>query len=240
MSYSKQLIEKAILLSAGFGTRLKPITDTIPKCLVPINGKPLLQIWLEELSKAGIKEFLINSHYLSEQVVNFIDNSAFKEQVTLIHEPELLGTLGTLKNNQSFWQNENVLIAHADNLCFASWQSFYNQFESRPNGCVGTMMLFESDNPKSCGVVKLDEQLRVIEFHEKVENPPTNLANGAIYLFDDNLASAIDELPASASDISIDLLPSLLNKINSWKNDKYLRDIGTPESLCLANDYMKG
>ena len=64
---------KAILLSAGFGTRLKPLTNTIPKCLVPIKGKPLLQIWLEQLSENGIEEFLINSHHSTKHILTFID-----------------------------------------------------------------------------------------------------------------------------------------------------------------------
>ena len=59
---------RAILLAAGLGTRLRPITDKIPKCLVPINGKPLIDYWLEQLTKAGIEKFLINTHYLHEKV----------------------------------------------------------------------------------------------------------------------------------------------------------------------------
>ena len=80
---------KALLLSAGLGTRLRPLTDTIPKCLVQINGKPLLQIWLENLTKYGVKEFLINTHYLHKQVEDFANNSTFKEKITLIYEKEL-------------------------------------------------------------------------------------------------------------------------------------------------------
>ena len=69
---------KVILLAAGFGTRLRPLTDNIPKCLVPIKGKPLLQIWLERLAGFGLNQFLINTHYLSQQVAEFINNSKFK------------------------------------------------------------------------------------------------------------------------------------------------------------------
>lgn len=231
-------ISTALLLSAGFGTRLRPITDTIPKCLVPINGKPLLQIWLEQLTNIGITQFIINSHYLAEKVAEFIDNSAFREQVTIFYEPKLLGTLGTLKSTKPYWQDNNVLIAHADNLCFASWPEFIERFHQRPKNCLGTMMLFESDNPKSCGVVTLDEQQRLLEFFEKVDNPPTNLANAAIYLFDKTLATFIEQLSPQCTDISYDLMPKLLGKMNTWLNDGYLRDIGNPESLAIAEQYV--
>ena len=90
---------RALLLAAGLGTRLRPITDTIPKCLVPINGAPLLQIWLERLTEAGIGPFLINTHYLEEQVKTFLEESAFLERAKLIHENYLLGTAGTLIEN---------------------------------------------------------------------------------------------------------------------------------------------
>jgi len=231
-------IKKAILLSAGFGTRLKPLTDHIPKCLVPIGGKPLLQIWLEQLTAAGFTEFLINTHYLPEQVVEFIEQSKYKNFVTIAYEPKLLGTAGTLKKNLTFWKNENVLVAHADNLCLCDWEQFINTFESRPVGCLATMMLFESDNPKSCGVVKLDEKDRVIEFHEKVANPPSNLANGAIYLFDKQLSNVITSIKAKEPDISLDLVPLLLGNMSAWKTDGYLRDIGNIDSLAKANSYL--
>ncbi|MGJ8692765.1 MAG: nucleotidyltransferase family protein [Thalassotalea sp.] len=238
MSENLVKINKAILLSAGYGTRLKPITDNLPKCLVPINGVPLLQIWLEHLSQAGINEFLINTHYLAPQVVEFIANSPYQSQVTLVHEPVLLGTVGTLKANQAFWQNDNVLIAHADNLCLLSWPKFFRQFKQRPSDCIGTMMLFESDDPRSCGVVTLDQQQRLLEFFEKVAQPPTNLANGAVYLFDPNLASFVEKLSKQQTDISIDLMPLLLGKINTWLNDGYLRDIGNVASLAKAERFM--
>ena len=93
---------RAILLAAGLGTRLRPITDTIPKCLVLIHGKPLLQIWLEKLTEVGIGPFLINTHYLHKQVEKFIEESEFSEQVELVYEEKLLGTAGTLSKNIDF------------------------------------------------------------------------------------------------------------------------------------------
>ncbi len=226
---------KAILLAAGFGSRLRPITDTIPKCLVPINGKPLLQIWLETLSQAGITEFLINTHYLSSQVISFVKGSDFKDVVTLFHEEELLGTLGTLRSTEFFWEQEEVLVVHADNLCLCSWSCFIDFFRLRPNNCIATLMLFDTDTPSSCGIVELDEEKRVVAFHEKVPHPPSNLASGAIYLFDRRLKDLVSSMSKDKNDISLHLMPLLLGKAQGWKTDGYLRDIGTLESLQKAN-----
>ena len=91
---------KALLLAGGMGTRLKPLTDSIPKCLVPIGGKPLLAYWLESLSKAGVERILINTHYLSEQVIAFCKQSQYSQLLDLVHESALLGTAGTIRANR--------------------------------------------------------------------------------------------------------------------------------------------
>jgi len=228
------IVKKAILLSAGFGTRLRPLTNTLPKCLVPINGKPLLQIWLEQLSANGIDKFLINSHYLSQQVHQFIENSSFKKQVTIFHEAELLGTLGTLKSTLSFWENEDVLVAHADNLCLCSWQKFQQKFVLKDENTLGTMMVFNTDMPKSCGIIEYNGKGLVTNFHEKVNNPPSNLANAAIYLFDSRVSKLIEQSSIEETDISLHLIPKLLTKLNFWQTDGYLRDIGSLNSLAKA------
>ena len=106
------IIKRAILLAAGLGTRLRPLTNSMPKCLVPINNKPLLQIWLENLSAAGTSTFLVNTHYLSDQVNVFIENSEFRNQIKVEHEPNLLGTAGTLRHNLDFFNQEDGLLIH--------------------------------------------------------------------------------------------------------------------------------
>ena len=114
---------KVLLLAAGLGTRLQPITNKIPKCLVPINGKPLLEYWLENLNKIGITDFLINTHYMNDKVEDFIKNSKYKDMVTLTYEKNLLNTAGTILANEDFFStnNEPFMLVHADNLCFCDW-----------------------------------------------------------------------------------------------------------------------
>ena len=98
---------RALLLAAGCGTRLRPLTNTIPKCLVPIKGQALLGIWLDRLTQAGVGPFLVNTHYLSEQVQAYIEASPYREQVTVVHERELLGTAGTVITNTDFFRGED-------------------------------------------------------------------------------------------------------------------------------------
>jgi mannose-1-phosphate guanylyltransferase len=230
---------KALLLAAGLGTRLRPITDAIPKCLVPINGKPLLEYWLENLSAVGVDEFLINASYLSEQVEEFVKNSEYFEKITLVYEEELLNTGGTLLKNRDFFDEEAFMLVHADNLSFCDFGDFLSSHAKRDKKCEITMMLFKSDNPSSCGVVKLDENSIVREFYEKVERPPSNLANGAVYICEPTVLAFLESLNKKKIDFSLDVIPLYLGKINAYLNDVYHRDVGTVESYALAQMEMK-
>ena len=174
-------MKEAILLAAGYGSRLKPITDKIPKCLVDIHGVPLLGVWLEQLSKVGVTKFYINTHYLSAQVEEFVRQSKFSAMVELFYEEELLGTAGTLKHILPNVKSSDLLVVHADNYCECHWPSFFAS-HNRASDIFMSMMLFESDNPQSCGIVVLDSENKIIQFHEKVALPPSNLANAAIYI----------------------------------------------------------
>ncbi len=225
---------KALLLSAGLGTRLRPITNTIPKCLVPINGKPLLEYWLENLSNAGIEEFLINTSYLSEQIEAFVKDSQYQEKITLVHENELLNTGGTIVKNSNFFDDKPFMLIHADNLSFCDFKSFINSHNDRPKNCELTMMLFHTDNPSSCGIVELDSSNRVIKFHEKVKNPPSNIANGAVYICEPSIIEFCINLDKKNIDFSNEVLPKYMGKINTFLNDIYHRDIGNIESYALA------
>ena len=229
---------KALLLAAGLGTRLRPITNIVPKCLVPINGKPLLEYWLENLSKVGIDEFLINTSYLSEEVERFVDSSKYRNQITLVHEKELLNTGGTLLFNKDFFNNETFMLVHADNLTFCDFNAFIDSHENRSENCDITMMLFKSDNPSSCGIVELDKNNIVQKFHEKVKNPPSNLANGAVYICEPSIFKFLDDLNRKDIDFSNDVLPKFMGRINTYLNNEYHRDIGSIESYALAQIHI--
>lgn len=231
---------KAFLLAAGLGTRLRPLTNTIPKCLVPINGRPLLDYWLELLVSQGIEKVLINTHYFADQVEDYLTNSEWKDNACTVYEKSLLGTAGSIKANAGFFEaDEGCLVAHADNLTQFSLNGFEQKFQNRPASCHITLMTFTTDNPKSCGIVEEDENGVVQAFHEKVEHPPGNHANGAIYILDQTALSFIKNITHQVIDFSTEVIPHFLGKMNSYHNDQYLRDIGTPEMLVKAESDLE-
>ena len=227
---------KVLLLAAGLGTRLKPITNNLPKCLVPINGKPLLEYWLENLTKIGLTEFLINTHYFNAKVEDFIHKSKYKAMVTLVYEEKLLNTAGTILENRDFFQqkDEPFMIVHADNLCFCDFNAFIQSHKTRDKNTEITMMLFKTDTPSSCGIVELDKNNVVQKFHEKVKNPPSNLANGAVYICENSILDFLISLNQKEIDFSLDVLPQFMGKINTFINNVYLKDIGTIQNYALA------
>jgi len=229
---------RALLLAAGLGTRLRPLTRTIPKCLVPIKGQPLLDIWLETLTRASIGPFLINTHYLAEVVEAYVETSRYRDFVDLVHEPELCGTAGTLIGNLGFFQAEDGLLIHADNYCTADFQAFLQAHQDRPPECLMSMMTFRTDNPTSCGIVEIDARGVVVGFHEKVATPPGNLANGAIYLLSPDLICLLRTEFVGVKDFSTEVLPRLVGQVYSHETDRVLLDIGTPRTYEHINDAL--
>ena len=222
---------KALILAAGLGTRLKPLTDIWPKCLMPICNRPLLDYWLTILNNCGINNVLVNTHYLSAHVEDFINQTQFKNWVESIYEPELLGTAGTIRENIDYCSNTTLLLAHGDNWTCCNFSDFLNfHLNHRPENTVMTMMTFNCFNPEACGIVEIDENGVVINFHEKVNNPPGNNANAAVYLLEPEVIKWINNNP-SVNDFSTDVIPNFKGKIATWENSEIHRDIGTIESL---------
>jgi mannose-1-phosphate guanylyltransferase len=225
---------KALLLAAGLGTRLRPLTERIPKCLVSIHGKPLLAYWLDLLLPNGIEHVLINTHHLAPAVREYMAESPWRDRVTLVHEPALLGTGGTVLANRAFFQDQPFLVGHADNLSRFSVSDFLRAHEQRPRSAAMTMMTFETDMPEMCGIVELDRSGLVQRFHEKIANPPGNRANAAIYIIEPEVVRFLASLEKQVIDISNEVIPHFLGRIATFHNADYHRDIGSSESLVAA------
>ena len=225
---------KALLLAAGLGTRLKPLTNDIPKCLVPINGKPLLEYWLELLFSSGIERVIINTHWLHDRIDKYLCRSIYRDLIDMVYEPELLGTGGTILKNKHFFGGADFLVAHADNLTNFDVVDFIAQHYKRPAKCEMTMLAFKTDNPSNCGIVELDSNMIVQAFHEKVQSPPGNLANAAVYILTSNVMRQLEKLSSNFIDFSVDIIPQFVGRIFCIETQRYLRDIGSIESLVLA------
>jgi mannose-1-phosphate guanylyltransferase len=225
---------KALLLAAGLGTRLRPLTNRVPKCLVPIHGKPLLAYWLDLLLPNGVSEVLINTHFLPGEVESFRNASRWRDRMTLVYEPELLGTGGTILANRAFFGGTGFIVAHADNLSRFSVKEFLAAHAHRVPAAAMTMMTFNTDAPSTCGIVETDSQGLVIAFHEKVENPPGIRANGAVYIIEPEIVDFIASLGKPFVDLSAEVIPHFIGRISVFHNADYHRDIGSPESLRRA------
>ncbi len=226
---------RALLLAAGLGTRLKPLTNYLPKCLIPIHGRPLLDYWLEMLVNHGVSEIVINTHYFSPLVVDYVKRSSWANKVVMVHEESLLGTGGTILANRRFFHEEPFLVAHADNLTIFDPSAFFKCHQERPHAAELTMMVFETPDPKSCGIVGLDGQGLVTSFHEKVDTPPGNLANAAVYILEPAVLDFMNSLGKAEIDFSTEVVPHFMGRICTYRNLSYHRDIGTVASWTDAH-----
>src|SRR5436305_11156765 len=172
---------RALLLAAGLGTRLRPLTNQLPKCLVTIQGRPLLSYWLDELlGDSRVERILINTHHLHEQVREFVGQSRWTPRIDLVHETELLGTGGTILANRAYFGDEPLFVAHADNLTDASLGGLLDAHFAAEPDILATLLAFRTETPGTCGILEVDSAGRVTGFHEKVANPPGNLASGPV------------------------------------------------------------
>jgi mannose-1-phosphate guanylyltransferase len=226
---------RALLLAAGLGTRLRPLTDTTPKCLVPIKGKPLLDIWCEALLAAGVTKLLINLHYKSEQVQQHLESSKFSELVETIYEPSLLGTAGTLLANRKFFEDQDGILLHADNYCEANISELISAHESRPSNCDLTMLAFRTSTPETCGILEVAKNQILQKMYEKSSDDHGNLANAAFYILSKKLIGELKD----ETDFSNEVIPKYFGKTLVVETSETFIDIGTPESYAHAQKVAK-
>lgn len=227
----------AILLCAGFGKRLWPATQIIPKPLMPILGKPLLYHWLKNLSDIGIKVVVINTFYkadLIENWVKFYKKEFSNLEILLCTENWPAGTAGAVRLHikqliSDKDDNSSCLVIHADNYIFSSLSKVMCEAEEKNNIKI-IMSTFETDRPENAGIVALDENMIVREMHEKTKIARGKIANGAIYIFSREVLEAIfsnDDI----NDISRDVIPKFLGEIKAVPLKGGLVDIGDMTSL---------
>lgn len=220
----------ALLLAAGEGTRLRPLTEHWPKCLMPIHGKPLMEYWLSDLFEINPASIFVNTSYLSSIVEEYLARDRFAGRIEVLKEEVLLGTGGTLLSIKEHLRDKPTLVIHGDNWCGMKILDLIDHHRKyRPAYCAITMMTFETDTPETCGIVELDSTDVVQAFHEKQPNPPGNRANAAVYIIEPEIISWMEEL--NTFDFSTKVLPYFMGRIFTVHNDGFHRDIGSIESL---------
>ncbi len=220
----------AILLASGYGKRLRPYTRFTPKCLIKVKGVPLLKIWLNQLERANIKKVLINTHYLSEKIENFLKKNEFRIKIELSYEKKLLGTAGTLIKNINFYENRTGLLIHADNYCQEPILNVIRKHKQRPRDAIMTALTFSTNDISSCGIFKVDKKNLVLDFFEKPKGNYKNIgniANGAIYVLSENFFNIARKKFTKAKNFSEDIIPKIKHKIYCYHVKKKLIDIGS-------------
>lgn len=224
--------KKAFLLAAGEGTRLRPLTNTTPKCLLPIRGIPMLQIWLARCKAVGIQEILINLHAHADAVEEFLRRNPVNGiHVQISDEPTLLGSAGTIRSNRGWVRDEPAFwVFYADVLTDVDLRQIVT-FHQQQNPAV-TIGVYRVPDPSRCGIVQMTESGWVTEFIEKPKMPLGNLAFAGILLAGVQFLEALPE--TTPADIGFDVLPKLVGRMVGYEIEDYLIDIGTIENYQLA------
>lgn len=228
---------KAVLLAAGNGTRLRPLTDEAPKCLLPIQGTPLLDIWLDSCRRSGVSEILLNTHAHHEAVREFVFRRQNGVKIRLFNEPELFGSAGTLAANRWWLASEPVFyVLYADvltNLDLGAMLEFH--YVRRPTVTIG---VYRVPDPSRCGIVNLDGNGMVTRFVEKPVQPMGNLAFTGVLLATPGLLDAIPD--GRPVDLGHDVLPHLCGQMAAYETADYILDIGTLENYRSAQATWPG
>ena len=222
---------KAVLLAAGAGVRLRPLTDGTPKCLLEFGGRSLLDRWLDACAGAGVDEVLVNLHHLADAVRSALGSRRGAPTVRTVLEPELLGSAGTLRANRRWLEHDDVfLVCNADNLTDFDLRDLL-AFHRR-GGTHASVVAFRAGEPSACGILDVDPAGRMVGFAEKPRRPRSNLANAGIYAFH---PAVLDELRGRPPlDIAYDLLPTLVGEARVMEFGGYLLDVGTPSAYRRA------
>jgi mannose-1-phosphate guanylyltransferase len=237
---------KALILAAGLGTRLRPLTDTVPKALVPISGKPLLAYHLDSLKKHGVDEVIINTHYLADKISEFVDDYSKENcgiNITTVFEPTLLGSAGTLLCNRDFFRNErSFFVVYGDNLTNINYSALLNYHEKN-NGIV-TISAYYEDDPSSKGIIVFDEIQKILRFIEKPAKKDiiSNYANAGVYAVNERIFNLLKDMRKTPLDFGHDVFPSLLSKnepMYAYKMSEFLLDVGTAENYERAQKEIK-
>lgn len=229
---------KAVILAAGKGTRLYPITKDIPKPMVKLGEKPLLEHILGNLSRQGIKQAIINLHHQPESITSYFgDGRGLKMNIKYSYEPQILGTAGAVKNVEQEL-TERFLIIYGDNFCNFDYRGFIDFHEKKR--ALATMALAHGANPMSGGIAKVEDDDRITGFLEKptADQVFSPWVNGGIYLFE---PPVLDYIPKNRFyDFGHDFFPAFLKsggKVYGYKMSETLRGVNTLEEYDQAQKF---
>ncbi len=227
---------KAMILAAGLGTRLRPLTNTIPKPLLPIAGTPLIVWNLLLLKRHGFHQVVINLHYLGPMIEQALgDGSKFGMRIIYSHEPIILGTGGGIKKAEPYFSGEPVLILNADTLVELDLEALLDFHRSR--GAVATLVLREDPEADRWGVVEVGEQDRILRITGRGVREAATIARrmfAGIHILHPRL---LQQVPKGVASSIIDPYVVAIERgepVLGYDLQGYWSDIGTPERYTHA------
>lgn len=238
---------KALILCAGKGERLRPLTETIPKPMVPINEKPLLEYNILLCKKNGIKDIAINTSYLSEKIKEYFKNGRnWGVNLKFSSEPELLGTSGALNNFKDFFKDDSFVVIYGDNLTDIDLTEMI-KYHKKNKGIATLAIRKKPKDYKTQSLILADKDLKINKFIEKPSDKQVmdlaeeyKLINSGIYVLEPNI---LEFIPSGFSDFAYDIFPKAINageKIYGFLMDKYyFREVGKIEKYNLAKEEIE-
>jgi NDP-sugar pyrophosphorylase family protein len=222
-----------MVMAAGLGTRLRPLTDFLPKPMMPVANRPVLHHLLNLLHRHEVREVGVNVHAFPELIQTYFgDGSSLDMSIHWSHEPELLGTAGGTKKLENFWNGETILITSGDGLHDVDVTALLGHH--RRTGALATLTVKPVSDPSAYGVVILDRDTRVRGFQEKPtrDEARSDLANCGIYVIE---AQLLDRIPADTfSDFGTDVWPALVaanEEVYAYTTMAYWNDVGDLDEL---------
>ncbi len=229
-------------MAGGFGTRLRPLTNNMPKPMVPVVNKPMLEHLISLLKLHNIKEYIMLLYYQSDIIKNYFgDGSSFGVKIDYILPEMDFGTAGAVKLSEKLIKNDFLVIS-GDVLTDFNLTDFYN-FHKEKNS-IASISLYSSDNPLQYGIVLTNSENRIVRFLEKPSSSEvfSDTINTGIYYFNKDVFPFIPE--SENFDFSKDLFPLLLKNetpIYGFKSEGYWRDVGNLEEYMHSNiDALRG
>lgn len=228
---------RVMIMAAGKGTRLRPLTDLMPKPLVPIANRPALHHILHLLKRHGFREVIMNLHHMPNAITgSFGDGSAVGMDIRYSYEPELLGTAGGVKNNEDFLGGDTFLVVSGDALTDIDLTGLVAAH--RRTGSLATIAVKEVGDPSLYGVLVVDDDQRVVGFQEKPtrEEARSRLCNCGIYVFEPEVFAHI--LPGRFDDFGSRVFPDLLRghvPFHAYAVESYWSDVGNLAEFVRGN-----
>jgi mannose-1-phosphate guanylyltransferase len=226
---------KAMILAAGFGTRLRPLTETKPKALIPVANKPILARNIEYLISHGITEIIVNAHHHYQQIVNYLGaQSSFGLNIEVKVEPEILGTGGGIKNTEDFWDKEPFFVINSDILTDINLDTVYGFHQT--SGALATLVLHDCE---PFNQIQIDERWSITDIAKG--NMTDRLAFTGIHVINPDVLSHI---PRGAFSDIIECYRELIRLGKPVRaclvKGHYWRDIGSIQSYLEANRELAG